>query len=110
MTDKPTVEYLHDEQLRRCDESNNCGRMTLRDIKEFMSRNPDLDDDTPIVIHRVEDKYFTDNNWCVIDTMFEGRLYTGVLHEDYINGIPAFCMYVTKTKNKNKVILVTPHY
>lgn len=109
-TERKSVDYLHDEQLRRCADDNGCGRMTMRDIREFVSRNPDLPDDTGVVIHRVEDRYFNDHGWCVIDTLFEGRIYKGTMHNDYVNGIPAFSMYVTQTKNKNKVVLVTPHY
>lgn len=103
-------EYISNDSVRRCDESNNIGRMTLRDLREFIYRTESLPDDIPVVIHRVEDSYFENNNWGVIDTAFEGRVHEGVLHTDYVNGIPAFAIYVTHTKSKNKVILITPHY
>ncbi len=103
-------EYTSNDNVRRCDESKNTGRMTLRDLREFILRTESLPDDIPVVIDRIEDKYFEDNNWCVIDTLFEGHIHDRVLHSDFTNGIPAFAIYVTRTKSKNKVILITPHY
>ena len=104
------IGYTEHDEVRRLDETNRAGTMTMRDIREFVSRYNELPDDTIVVIHRVEDSYFENNNWGVIDTAFEGRVHEGVLHTDYVNGIPAFAIYVTHTKSKNKVILVTPHY
>ena len=104
-----TKDYTHDDNVRRCEE-HNAGRMTMKDLRAFVSRNENLPDDTQVVIHRVEDVYFENHHWCVIDTLFEAHKYDDVMHNDFVNAIPAFTMYVTKTKKENKVVLITPHY
>lgn len=75
-------------------------------MREFVARNPDLPDDTPVFIHRVEDMYFVNHGWTVRDLHWEtchGR-------KEYINGIGAFNLFISTDLDGKRVILVSPHY
>jgi len=49
--------------------------LTVGDLKKFLRDNPDITDDAPVVVERIQDIYFKDNGWGVY--LKEGESYYG---------------------------------
>ena len=47
--------------------------LTVGRLKEFLAKHPELTDDAPVVVERVEDFYFEENGWSVYPK--EGEQY-----------------------------------
>ena len=62
------MEKLTKEQILK----RECG-LTIGELKKFLEENKDLPDDSPILVERVEDKYFSNNGWGVY--LKEGDFY-----------------------------------
>jgi|GEM_PF-4641609 len=57
---------------------NKKGRsLRMKDLREFVENNKDVDDNSPVVVERVEDFYFTENMWDVLKV--EGYHYHSAL-------------------------------
>jgi len=51
--------------------------LTIGQLKKFLQEHPDLKDDAPVLVERVEDFYFDKNNWGVY--LKEGEHYHNIL-------------------------------
>lgn len=49
-------------------------KLTMKDLRKFVENNTDIIDSTPILIERIEDKYFEDKGWKVL--LVEGWNYS----------------------------------
>jgi hypothetical protein len=58
------------------------GRLTLKSLRRFINDNPTLDDNTPIMIERIEDIYFENYNWGVY--LVEGFNYSNQLERNQL--------------------------
>ena len=62
MGNKKKVSVLTKEDLL---EHRVAGRLTVGDLKNYLNKHPNLSNDSIVVIERVEDHYYENNNWSV---------------------------------------------
>jgi hypothetical protein len=55
------------------DEVKNHHGLSVGDLRKFLKDNPDLTDDAPVLVERIEDFYFEKNGWGVV--LKEGEHY-----------------------------------
>lgn len=60
--------------------------LSMKDLRKFVEMNPQIEDNTPVLIERVEDRYFEKNGWEVFKN--EGFHYKQALkyNEDISKG------------------------
>lgn len=68
------------KKLTREELHNRIHGLTVGELKRFLQNNPDLTDDAPVVIERVEDVYFEKHGWGVY--LKEGEHYNYILNHN----------------------------
>jgi hypothetical protein len=56
--------------------------LTVGDLKKFLRDNPDITDDAPVVVERIQDIYFKDNGWGVYLKEGDSYYWKSKLNED----------------------------
>ena len=70
------------KKLSREELSNQHHFLSVGDLKKFLRDNPDLTDDAPVVVERIEDIYFKNNGWGVYLKEGDSYYWKSKLNED----------------------------